>query len=1115
MFDSYIYPFDGRNVTVSLYDLPAGQYDFYLYGAYGYINEQNGVYSLNSASQYYCGAPAVPSFSGTAVSVHTHMVKYLPVEANGSANINCRNGTIRFWFRPDWSSVSAGGTGPYSWGRLIEVGGWSWDNTYGWWSLYFDPNGNTIYFSSQANGEWTSYCAVPISWTSGNWHQVTLAYSLEGTGLYIDGQQVASGVGIQGYPSFAVRTATGFNVGSDYFACEQARGQFDELETFNYPLSAEDIARSYNAIANLNANALAVGFVSDHVNTRSITAQIEGGPGVSMAILLNSTNFEAATWGLFNEAPAIELTNADGIHEIWFGFRDMNGTTVWTLSRITLDRVPPVITFADSSPATTSWPVIQVKGSCNEQLNEVTFSLVNADGELTDQKVPILDQYYDPQLEDYTTTWFQCFDVALANGNNVFTIRAVDLAGNIALQQITYVLNIAADQTPPAITVFWPQEGLKISGGAFTVRGWVDDPTVQLSARINANGAVSDRSVPVERNGLFFLETVGLTSAGPTLVTLTATDANGNTGSKSVTVNQSAVVLHIDPVDLAVFRNGVADITGTISDPAWSVWVNGVQAAVDAWGFWVAHQVPINYAGSANIQAMAYPPGQAPDPNTAGHYGGTNGSGPGGSGSSGAGSSNPGNSQDPADINNPPPNPYSVDKTINLDHPPRVFVEHYTVSSEGSLTPVSSPDHPERVTFNFTAALGQGGTAVHVTYWPQQAPPPSPEDPGFLIENKYEYNWSAFGNGTVNTTAKILTYNGTTTQSSTEPTGPLFGVAGWPHINSESSTGFECVTMTKDSQGNPIQTQRYKRRPAKAEIKLDTGKGDPIKKDTFVKLYCEVIDLSQNTIPFTATDIDIASLTGKSIPSSKIRLDGVELNADSCVFLKKPKNQNVQLFVYIKDRNYNKDWNKIKSTILPHAKAILTRSYHPGLGASFAKKYLQHKFNDISDFFGRDEDNKYDDSEAFLNPDNPAAYNVKLYLLDDVPAYLEFFITNDLSPTVFPDPYDDPKYLNIRSSLDADSLRDSTWADIKVVESLSWDRKTIKGYSVMVQKPAKFIVDYWAETKVLAHEWGQCVFGPHRDPLFEDKALMNQYYPSGKEINRIERDLVIRDYPAQ
>ncbi len=46
---------------------------------------------------------------------------------------------------------------------------------------------------------------------------------------------VTNGAGVSKYPNATVRANTGLNVGSDRYGTQtQARGQFDELQTFNY-----------------------------------------------------------------------------------------------------------------------------------------------------------------------------------------------------------------------------------------------------------------------------------------------------------------------------------------------------------------------------------------------------------------------------------------------------------------------------------------------------------------------------------------------------------------------------------------------------------------------------------------------------------------------------------------------------------------------------------------------------------------------------------------------------------------------------------------------------------------------------------------------------------------
>jgi hypothetical protein len=277
----------------------------------------------------------VPSWNTNAVriSVSGAVLSYRDVEANGCrANINLRNGTVRFWFRPEWSSASAGGIGPQTEARLIEVG--ARGTASGWFGLVIDPSGTNIWFGTQTNlvvrpnstiygpgadfwcvsyntvvGErysWTkgafatsvtcgattltdsgtfvassafavengppmaeygpfptcsfltdlgylTNLAATISWSISIWHQVVLTYSTEGSALYLDGQLAATGSGVTNYPGDSVR-AQGFTIGASADATNQAKGAFDELETFNYALDAALVQSAYQAAINRDSD---------------------------------------------------------------------------------------------------------------------------------------------------------------------------------------------------------------------------------------------------------------------------------------------------------------------------------------------------------------------------------------------------------------------------------------------------------------------------------------------------------------------------------------------------------------------------------------------------------------------------------------------------------------------------------------------------------------------------------------------------------------------------------------------------------------------------------------------------------------------------------------------
>jgi autotransporter-associated beta strand protein len=197
----------------------------------------------------------VASWNTNAVlvdSTNAATLRYRDVETNGMANINCRKGTVRFWFRAGWSSSTTNsGTGPTSAGRLIEIGSAS---TNGWWGLQFDTNGTHIHFVTQTNFTTTTNLTGTINWPSNQWHQIALTYNTINSSLYLDGNAVVTnGTGVTGYPSPALR-ASGFTVGSDENGLNQACGRFEELATFNHVLSASQIADDYLSIANRDAD---------------------------------------------------------------------------------------------------------------------------------------------------------------------------------------------------------------------------------------------------------------------------------------------------------------------------------------------------------------------------------------------------------------------------------------------------------------------------------------------------------------------------------------------------------------------------------------------------------------------------------------------------------------------------------------------------------------------------------------------------------------------------------------------------------------------------------------------------------------------------------------------
>src|SRR6266498_3545761 len=70
------------------------------------------------------------------------------ISEGGTNRLRVDIGSLMFWFAAAWSGTNLGGTGPEQWGRLIEVGSYTEDASYGWWSLYLNQAGDRLYFSA-------------------------------------------------------------------------------------------------------------------------------------------------------------------------------------------------------------------------------------------------------------------------------------------------------------------------------------------------------------------------------------------------------------------------------------------------------------------------------------------------------------------------------------------------------------------------------------------------------------------------------------------------------------------------------------------------------------------------------------------------------------------------------------------------------------------------------------------------------------------------------------------------------------------------------------------------------------------------------------------------------
>ena len=404
----------------------------------------------------------------------------------------------------------------------------------------------------------------------------------------------------------------------------------------------------------------AIATANNYFNAAQVPAQlaVSGWP-YWIAILVDDTNFADANWTAYTSSNiTVNLGLTEGWHQVLTGLRghaDDPSAAVWQWKRLKLDLTPPAIVITQPANSLVTRPMIQVRGYCPEALASISYDLTNALGLVANQQVLVLNQVYSTNTWEFTTNTFQAFDVPLTNGPNTITIHASDLAGNAATASFTFTLDYSSKTNPPEVALYWPHDQTQVGNGPYTWRGWISDPTASVTAQlVDTNGDTNVFAGLVERDGHFWVENLPLL-AGPNYLTLTVTDVVGNVAMTNITVFPGAVALTITaPTPDQLWQQGIT-VNGTISDATdYTVWVNGVAAAVNGDGTWTASPVYLPRGGTAVLQARAIPNSDN----------GGNGSGGGGGAVSYGSPGNPSSAQ-------------AIDAEVQSNKPSRLFVQSY------------------------------------------------------------------------------------------------------------------------------------------------------------------------------------------------------------------------------------------------------------------------------------------------------------------------------------------------------------------------------------------------------------------------------------------------------
>jgi hypothetical protein len=547
------------------------------------------------------------------------------------------------------------------------------------------------------------------------------------------------------------------------------------------------------------------------------------------AVLVNDTNLNDAAWNNYDGNIYLNLGPTDGVYQVWFGLKGLGASAqpAWFGTDVTLNRSKPQIFITSPVTNVVATPYIQLQGFSALPLAGVTFDVSNAVAVVTNQEGFLTGHYFDTNTQEYTTDYFQCFDIPLTNGPNLITLRATDPAGNVTVSNFTVTLDYSTASNP-VIKLYWPQFNTAVVGTSFTLRGWTEDASATVSAQItDANGDTNVIGGMVEREGTLWVENLPLYS-GTNWLTLSVTNSAGLSSETNLVIVQSTLNLTINPLSDDSWQPAIS-VSGTISDPGdYTVWVNGVKAVLSG-NNWTAQNVPLPGGSTPVVQARAIP--------------NTN------NGGNGTGGSN-GGPVSYNDLGNPdPPSDNDTESEANPNAYVAVDSVQWTDTTDFSGMPVSDGSYEERVsTWGWNAMDGGGATVDNYT-----APADYHESYTVLPDWSYSAYHYDDTDGYVEDTTSDIVWNG----------------SGWGQENGKLHA--QGANVTED-RGSKVATMLH-----------TGGKGSAGRQNLFSLTAGATEELAVNSSQFNFFHPE-GIVDGSVISNDQISIDKEALNADGIVY---------------------------------------------------------------------------------------------------------------------------------------------------------------------------------------------------------------------------------------
>lgn len=171
----------------------------------------------------------------------------LDLGKSGASTFSPLRGTVRFWFRPDWTS----GEGPGGYGSFFSLGKWMSPsgNMKGYWGLSLDPKGERIQLGAQSTEQGDTFISAPLQFHQRQWYEITISYSEKKSWIYLDGKMFGPGKGVSIVPPPEALEETGLAIGNTPWGYQPVKGVIDGFEIFNYPLGDPENDFKYFALS--------------------------------------------------------------------------------------------------------------------------------------------------------------------------------------------------------------------------------------------------------------------------------------------------------------------------------------------------------------------------------------------------------------------------------------------------------------------------------------------------------------------------------------------------------------------------------------------------------------------------------------------------------------------------------------------------------------------------------------------------------------------------------------------------------------------------------------------------------------------------------------------------